>query len=52
MPEYLSPAWFDAADRALRSDPGLAHASRGLRLVLQQTVDDPEPPTTWHIRNG
>lgn len=50
MPEYLSPAWFDAADRALRADAGLATASRGIHLVLQQTVDDPEPATTWHIR--
>ena len=50
MPEYLSPAWFDAADAALRADPGLADASRGVHLVLQQTVDDPEPATTWQIR--
>ena len=50
VPEYLSPAWFAAADRALRADPGLATRSRGLHLVLQQTVDDPAPPTTWHIR--
>jgi hypothetical protein len=50
VPEYLSPAWFDAADRALRADAGLAAASRGIHLVLQQTVDDPAPGTTWHIR--
>jgi putative sterol carrier protein len=50
VPEYLSPAWFDAADAALRADPGLADASRGIHLVLQQTVGDPEPATTWHIR--
>ena len=29
--------------RALRADPGLAAASRGVHLVLQQTVDDPAP---------
>lgn len=50
MPEYLSPAWFDAADAALRSDAALAAAGRGIHLVLQQTVDDPAPGTTWHIR--
>jgi len=50
VPEYLSPAWFDAADCALRADPGLAAASKGVHLVLQQTVEDPAPGTTWHIR--
>jgi hypothetical protein len=50
VPEYLSPAWFDAADRALRADPGLTAAAAGVRLVLQQTVEDPPPATTWHIR--
>jgi hypothetical protein len=50
VPEYLSPAWFDAADRALRADAGLTEASRHTTLVLQQTVDDPPPGTTWHIR--
>jgi putative sterol carrier protein len=50
VPEYLSPAWFDAADAAVRADAGLADAGRGIHLVLQQTVDDPDPGTTWHIR--
>jgi hypothetical protein len=50
VPEYLSPAWFDAADRALRADVGLAAASRGVHLVLQQTVEGPGPDVTWHIR--
>jgi predicted lipid carrier protein YhbT len=50
VPEYLSPAWFDAADRALRADAGLATLSRGVHLVLQQTVEDPAPGATWHIR--
>jgi predicted lipid carrier protein YhbT len=48
--EYLSPTWFEAADQALRSDVELAAASRGLQLVLQQSVDDPAPGVTWHIR--
>lgn len=50
MLEYLSPAWFDAADCALRADARLAAASKGTHLVLQQTVEDPAPGITWHIR--
>ncbi len=50
VPEYLSPAWFRAADLALRADVRLAAATRGAQLVLQQTVTDPPPPTTWHVR--
>jgi putative sterol carrier protein len=50
VPEYLSPAWFEAADRALRADTALAAAAERVHLVLQQTVDDPPPGTTWHIR--
>jgi len=54
VPEYLSPAWFDAADVALRSDAALATASTGIHLVLQQTVEDPEAATTWfiHVDDG
>jgi predicted lipid carrier protein YhbT len=50
MADYLSPAWFEAADGALSTDASLAEASRGVRLVLQQTVADPPPGVTWHIR--
>jgi hypothetical protein len=50
VPEYLSPAWFEAADRALRADAGLVTAGKGIHLVLQQTVEDPAPGITWHIR--
>ncbi|HMG40446.1 MAG TPA: SCP2 sterol-binding domain-containing protein [Acidimicrobiales bacterium] len=37
---YLSPEWFAAASEALVDDPGLAGATAGLRLTLQQTVTD------------
>lgn len=37
---YLSPEWFAAASEALADDPGLAGATAGLRLTLQQTVTD------------
>lgn len=37
---YLSPEWFAAASEALADDPGLAEATAGLRLTLQQTVTD------------
>lgn len=50
MADYLSPAWFTAADAALSGDPRLAQASRGVHLVLQQTVADPAPGVTWQIR--
>lgn len=50
MPDYLSSEWFDAAGRALRADPGLRAASAGVHLVLQQTVEDPDDPVTWHVR--
>lgn len=50
VPAYLSPQWFAAADAALRADADLAARSRGVHLVLQQTVDDPAPGTTWHVR--
>ncbi len=50
MPEYLTPAWFDAADAALRADADLAAQSRGVHLVLQQTVDDDGAATIWHVR--
>jgi hypothetical protein len=50
MAEYLSPAWFEAADRALMDDESLLAAARGAHLVLQQAVDDDGAVTTWHIR--
>lgn len=48
-PEYLSPAWFVAADDLLRGDDGLRDRSRGVHLVLQQTVTDDDGSTTWHV---
>lgn len=50
MADYLSPAWFEAADSALSTDARLAEATRGVHLVLQQEVDRPAPAITWHIR--
>lgn len=50
VPEYLSPEWFDAADELLRADAGLRERSRGVRVVLQQTViGDDDRSTTWHV---
>lgn len=48
-PEYLSPTWFAAADRLLRGDAELRDRSRGVHLVLQQTVTDDDGSTTWHV---
>lgn len=48
-PDYLSPTWFAAADRLLRDDAGLRNRSRGVHLVLQQTVTDETGSTTWHV---
>lgn len=48
-PEYLSDEWFVAADRILRADAGLRERSRGVRLVVQQTVTDDDRATVWHI---
>jgi putative sterol carrier protein len=50
MADYLSPAWFEAAARAVAADADLAAASRGARLVVQQTVDDDGARVVWHIR--
>jgi len=48
-PDYLSPAWFAAADELLRNDAGLRERTRGVHLVLQQTVTDDDGSTTWHV---
>jgi hypothetical protein len=50
VPDYLTPAWFAAAADAVRADDALQASSRGAHLVLQQTVTDPPPGTTWHVR--
>lgn len=49
MPDYLSDEWFTAADDLLRADADLRERSRGVRLVLQQTVTDGSHEITWHI---
>jgi hypothetical protein len=50
MADYLSPEWFDAAHAALSIDPVLADRSRGIHLVVEQTVTTDGAPTTWHVR--
>ena len=49
MPAYLSPEWFDAADRLVREDPTLRERSRGVHVTVQQTVTDGDASTTWHL---
>ena len=49
MPEYLSPEWFAAADALLRADAGLRERSRGVHLVLQQSVLDDGEVLVWHL---
>ena len=49
VPAPLSPEWFAAADELLRADADLRDRSRGVHLVLQQTVVDGTDEITWHI---
>ena len=49
MPDYLSAEWFTAAAALVRDDPTLRERSQGVRLVLQQTVEDEAGATTWHL---
>lgn len=49
MPAPLTPDWFAAADELLRADAGLRDRSRGVLLVLQQTVVDDADEIIWHI---
>jgi alkyl sulfatase BDS1-like metallo-beta-lactamase superfamily hydrolase len=50
MPEYLSAEWFDVAHALLSSDDGLADRSRGVRLVVGQTVTTDDERISWHVR--
>ena len=38
MVDFLSPEWIAALDAAVRADPGLATSTRGISVVVQQTV--------------
>jgi putative sterol carrier protein len=38
VPRYLTQEWLDAAQRAVESDAGLAHATRDVQLTVQQVV--------------
>jgi predicted lipid carrier protein YhbT len=40
VPVYLSDAWIAALDAAARSHPGLADATAGVRVVIEQVVTD------------
>lgn len=42
MPAYLSDAWIAALDGAARSHPGLADATAGVRVVIEQVVTPAE----------
>lgn len=47
---YLSPEWMDAAGRALAADARLAEATRGVRLMVEQVVDDgASGQIRWHV---
>jgi hypothetical protein len=47
---FPSEAWFDEAAARLAGDDELARLSRGVHLLVQQTVTDPGGDTVWHIR--
>jgi hypothetical protein len=47
---YLSPEWMDAARRALADDDTHRPALAGVKVTVEQTVEDgPDGPVTWHI---
>jgi putative sterol carrier protein len=47
---YLSPAWIDAARRALAADDALPAALAGVTLTVEQLVDGgPDGTRGWHI---
>jgi len=50
MPRYLSPAWFEAAQRAVDANVSLP-ASAGIDIVVQHVVTDTEDgDVTYHVR--
>lgn len=50
MPEYLSPDWFAAASELVATSATLAERSRGVHLVLFQTVQDDAGDISWALR--
>lgn len=48
-PDYLSPAWFDAAATLVGEDATLRERSRGIHVTLQQTVTDGDDAVAWHV---
>jgi hypothetical protein len=50
MPAHLSDAWIGALDEAVRSHDGLAAATAGVHLVIEQVVvDGPVDATTMSL---
>jgi len=50
MPDFLSPAWIAALDRAAAADEALAAATADVELVIEQRVTrDDGPATTYHV---
>jgi hypothetical protein len=47
---FPSDPWFDEAAARLAGDEELAGLSRGVHLVVEQTVTDGPVSTVWHIR--
>jgi alkyl sulfatase BDS1-like metallo-beta-lactamase superfamily hydrolase len=50
VPEYLSPDWLAAASELVASSATLAERSRGVHLVLSQTVQDDAGDISWALR--
>jgi hypothetical protein len=53
MPVHLSPEWLAALDEAVRSHAGLAAATTGVHLVIEQVVTgepgDEQADIVWHV---
>ena len=50
MARFSSPEWIAALDRAVAEDAALRRASRGVCLVVQQTVTGgPDGDAAWHV---
>jgi putative sterol carrier protein len=47
---YLTPEWFDAAQRAIDHSSALAEAAAAVQVVVQQTVTDgPDGDVAYHV---
>src|SRR4051794_8288487 len=53
MPRYLSPAWFEAAERAINGSVSLPAQAAGIDIVVQHVVTGAsDGAVTYHIRVG